>query len=108
MNALLKWASSRRVAIAGVVGLSGLGVWCLFLAAIGFHYDMVPADALDHMRGRTRIIRWVDEAIFGLPVAIFWNWCSLLGGLAICAFTIYAAYQLQTSTHDFKTNTQPL
>ncbi|MDQ3621077.1 MAG: hypothetical protein M3463_01095 [Verrucomicrobiota bacterium] len=101
LNGLLKWKPPRRLGIAANIILGTFGVWLLFLAAIGFRYGMVPSDALDHMTRKLTILRWTDEAVLGIPIAQFWSWCSLLGGLVICAYTIYSATQALASTRDF-------
>ncbi len=102
-NAFLRWSASRRVVILSIVSVGGFGLWLLFLAVIGFHYGMVPSDALNRMAGRPQIIRWLDEAVFGIPVEHFYSWCSLISGLAICAIATYSALHLPPSTHDSKT-----
>lgn len=102
LREILKLDASRSFTIASIICLSGFGLWLVFLAAIGFYYDMVPSDALDYMAGKARTVRWVNEAIFGFPVERFYTWCSLLAGLATCSFTLYSAFQLRPSTHDSK------
>lgn len=95
MDTLSVWSSSRIFMITALVCFSGLGVYFLFLAAIGFHYSLVPADALNQLMGRPRIIRWLDEAVFGIPVAQFWCWGTLLSGLVFCTFAIYSAREMR-------------
>ena len=103
VSALLKLSESRRFTIASIVGVSGFGLWLLFLAAIGFYYGMVPSDAFDHMTGQPRIVRWLDEAICGVPIERFYSWSSLLAGLAVCACAMYSAWHLPAPTHESNT-----
>jgi hypothetical protein len=90
-----QWRLSERfITIAAAVIAGGFAAWLLFLSAIGFHHDMVPSNALAQMFGQLIVIGPLDESILGIPVARFYSWAALLGGLAACGLTAYLVRQL--------------
>ena len=88
---------SRHVCLAAAVVCGVFGICCLLLAVIGAQKGMVPTDAIAQLFGRPILIRFLDEAILGIPVARFYIGCSLVAGLSGCGLAIHFGKRMRSA-----------